>query len=50
VQGKSSLGVETLAPMRRNTVTSITLDPTQGGITLNTLQGTLPMTSVRRVL
>jgi len=50
VQGKSSLGVETLAPMRRNTVTSITLDPQQGGITLNTLQGTLPMTSVRRVL
>jgi flagellar hook assembly protein FlgD len=50
VQGKSSLGVETLAPMRRNTVTSITLDPKQGGITLNTLQGTLPMTSVRRVL
>ena len=50
VQGKSSLGVEILAPMRRNTVTSITLDPKQGGITLNTLQGTLPMTSVRRVL
>jgi hypothetical protein len=36
--------------MRHNTVTSITLDPQQGGITLNTLQGTLPMTSVRRVL
>jgi flagellar basal-body rod modification protein FlgD len=50
VQGKSSLGVETLAPMRRNTVSSVTFDPAKGDITLNTSQGALPMTSVRRVL
>lgn len=50
IKAQSSIGAETLSAMRRNTVSSITLDPTQGGITLNTNQGALPMTAVRQVL
>ena len=50
VETRSAVGVEMVEAMRRNTVNSITLDPTRGGITLNTAQGALPMTAVRRVL
>lgn len=50
VETRSAAGLEVVAAMRRNTVSSITLDPAQGGITLNTANGALPMSAVRRVL
>ena len=50
VVARSAFGPESVAALLQSKVNSVTLDSAGGGLTINTSNGELPLTAVRRVL